>query len=286
MRCPSCGQENPDNAGFCSECGNLLANEVSCPDCGRGNLTTAKFCHGCGQRLADQAPTPRTQTPPHLAEKILRDRVGLEGERRTVTVLFSDAVGFTPLSESLGEERVYELVQECTRRMVDAVHRYEGTVTQFGGDGVVALFGAPIAHEDAARRAVAAGLEMQRSLAEYASELKHHHPNVECQFRVGLNTGPVVVGKISDNLDMDYTAIGDTVNLASRLEELAEPGTVYLSEQTKRAAQDYFECEQNVSKTLVARMNDSNIIICFLPIRSSRLHEHYGIVGIKNALAA
>ena len=185
---------------------------------------------------------PRSYTPRHLAEKILRDRATLEGERRTVTALFADAIGFTPISERLDEEEVYDLMQGCLGRMMDAVHRYEGTITQFRGDGVMALFGAPIAHEDAARRAVAAALEMQKSLDEYATEVKQRH-SIECRFRVGLNTGPVVVGKISDNLDMDYTALGDTVNLASRMEELAEPGTVYLSEDTYRAVQDYFECE-------------------------------------------
>jgi len=151
-------------------------------------------------------------------------------------------MGFTPLTESIGEEEMYSLMQGCVGRMMDAVHRYEGTVTQFRGDGVMALFGAPIAHEDAARRAVAAALEMQRSLEEYASGVKKRYP-IECRFRVGLNTGPVVVGTISDNLDMDYTAIGDTVNLAARMEQLAEPGTVYLTENTHRAVRDYVECE-------------------------------------------
>jgi class 3 adenylate cyclase len=160
-----------------------------------------------------------------------------------VTVLLADAVGFTPISERLDEEEVYDLMQGCLGRMMEAVHHYEGTVTQFTGDGVIALFGAPIAHEDAARRAVAAALEMQQSLDEYAAGVKQRHPIIECRFRVGVNTGPVVVGKISDNLDMDYTALGDTVNLASRLEGLAEPGSVYLSENTYRAVQDYIDCE-------------------------------------------
>jgi class 3 adenylate cyclase/tetratricopeptide (TPR) repeat protein len=159
-----------------------------------------------------------------------------------VTVLFADAMGFTPISERLDEEQVYDLMQGCLARMMEAVHRYEGTITQFTGDGVMALFGAPIAHEDSARRAVAAALEMQKSLDDYAAEVKKRY-SIECRFRVGLNTGPVVVGKISDSLEMDYTALGDTVNLAARMEELAEPGTVHLSENTYRAIQDYFECE-------------------------------------------
>ncbi len=151
-------------------------------------------------------------------------------------------MGFTPLSERVDAEEVYGLMQGCLARMMDAVHKYEGTITSFTGDGVMALFGAPIAHEDSARRAVSAALEMQRSLADYSDDVKRKHP-IDCRFRVGLNSGPVVVGKISDNLDMDYTALGDTVNLASRMEEAAEPGTVYLTEDTYRQAGDYFECE-------------------------------------------
>ncbi|MEE8384848.1 MAG: AAA family ATPase, partial [Dehalococcoidia bacterium] len=248
MRCPSCDHENPEGASFCGECGSSLSAEATCVECGRGNPAGEKFCHGCGHRLAEPSKPattadPRSYTPKHLAKKILRDRAALEGERRTVTVLFADAIGFTPISEHLDEEEVYDLMQRCLGRMMDAVHRYEGTVTQFTGDGVLALFGAPIAHEDAARRAVAAALEMQLSLDEYAADVKRRHPIIECRFRVGLNTGPVVVGKISDDLDMDYTALGDTVNLASRMEELAEPGSVYLSENTYRAVQDYFECQ-------------------------------------------
>jgi class 3 adenylate cyclase/tetratricopeptide (TPR) repeat protein len=159
-----------------------------------------------------------------------------------VTVLFADAMGFTPISEQLEQEQVYSLMQGCVARMMDAVHRYEGTVTQFLGDGVMALFGAPIQHEDSARRAIAAALDMQRALNQYAVEVKERH-TIDCRFRVGLNTGPVIVGSIGDNLDMDYTAIGDTINIASRLETAAEPGTVYLSDATRRAAQDYFEFE-------------------------------------------
>jgi len=191
---------------------------------------------------APRFPSPRDHTPKHLADKILATRSSIEGERRTVTVLFADAAGFTPISERLGEEQVYSLMQGCFARMMDAVHRHDGTVTQFLGDGIMALFGAPIAHEDSPRRAVAAALEMQAALAGYAAEVKKRH-HIECRFRAGLNTGPVVVGKISDNLDMDYTALGDTVNLAARMAELAEPGAVYLTANTHRLVENYFECE-------------------------------------------
>lgn len=254
MKCPKCQQETPIQAKFCSECGTKLP--LACPQCGTEIEATAKYCSECGARLIPKpkpttegeipkgsaAPTPRSYTPPHLTEKILHDRATLIGERRTVTVLFSDAVGFTPLSERLNEEEVYHLMQECLRRMMDAVHLYEGTITQFRGDGVMALFGAPIAHEDSARRAVAAGLEMQRSLGEYAVEVEQRHP-IKCRFRVGLNTGPVVMGSINDNLDIDFTALGDTVNLAARMEQVGEPGAVFLSENSYQAVKHYFECE-------------------------------------------
>lgn len=170
-------------------------------------------------------------TPAHLAEKVRRERPE-EGERRTVTVLFADAVGSTPLAERLGEEAMYTLMRDSLSRMSEAVHRYEGHVATFTGDGLMALFGAPIAHEDSARRAVAAALLMQRSLED-----------VGCRFRVGLNTGPVVVGTVTDDLHMDFTALGDTVNLAARLEQLAEPGDVWISGHTHRPVAGFFECE-------------------------------------------
>jgi predicted ATPase len=155
--------------------------------------------------------------------------------------------------------------------MMDAVHRYEGTITQFRGDGVMALFGAPIAHEDAARRAVAAALEMQESLDEYAAEVKKRH-SIECRFRVGLNTGPVVVGKISDDLDMDYTALGDTVNLAARMEELADPGAVYISESTYRAVRDYFECEPLGALTVKGK---SEPVVAYRALRETAVRSRF-----------
>ena len=254
MKCNNCRQNNQPSAKFCSRCGTALP--ITYAKCGEAVGTDDRFCSSCGARLTKEAesekaaqsdvdsvgPAPLSYTPPHLARKILQNRANLIGERRTITVLFSDAVGFTPLSERLDEEEVYSMMQGCLGRMTEAVHLYEGSITQFRGDGVMALFGAPIAHEDAARRAVAAALEMQKALGEYAAEVEKRHP-IECRFRVGLNTGPVVVGSINDNLDMDFTALGDTVNLAARMEQLAEPGTVYLSENTYQAAKDYFDFE-------------------------------------------
>jgi class 3 adenylate cyclase/tetratricopeptide (TPR) repeat protein len=180
-------------------------------------------------------------TPAHLAEKIRRHRPS-EGEHRNVTVLFADAVGSTPLAEQLGEEGMYSFMREALTRMTEAVHRYEGYIASFTGDGVMALFGAPIAHEDSARRAVAAALRMQASLEEYGSEMTERH-DVACRFRVGLNTGPVVVGTVTDDLQMNFTAIGDTANLAARMEQVADPGSVFISEPTHGIVGDFFDCE-------------------------------------------
>jgi class 3 adenylate cyclase/tetratricopeptide (TPR) repeat protein len=187
----------------------------------------AHFCDACGQPL----------------EAVARPAAAaVEGERRTVTVLFADAVGSTPVAERLGEEEMYKLMQGCTAHMVAAVQAFDGHVAGFTGDGIMAVFGAPVAQEESERRAVAAGLRMQRALADHATEVQDRHA-VNLQFRVGLNTGPVVVGKVSDELTMEFTAIGDTVNLAARMQQLAAPGAVYLAEPTYRAVADHFECE-------------------------------------------
>ena len=245
MICSSCGQNNRGGASFCDSCGASL--KLVCPSCGAELRATARFCDACGHSLAEPSKVspmadPRSYIPADLAAKIVRDRAALEGERRTVTVLFADASGFTSVSERLDEEQVYALMQDCFALMMDSVHGNEGTITQFLGDGVMALFGAPIAHEDSALRAVAAALDMQTSLEQHAAEVMERH-GIEFRFRVGLNSGPVVVGKIGENLDMDYTALGDTVNLAARMQQLAEPGCVYMPESTYRLVRDYIECE-------------------------------------------
>jgi class 3 adenylate cyclase/tetratricopeptide (TPR) repeat protein len=244
MKCPSCQQDNRDGAAFCDQCGAVLAPK--CPNCEAQLRPGARFCDACGVAVSEPATAeaatvetdPRAFTPSHLVRKILNERGRIEGERRNVTVLFADAKGFTPLSEKLDEEQVYNFIQGSYEHMLDAVHRYEGTVNQFTGDGIMALFGAPIAHEDSARRAVAAALDMQQALIEYAEV-----EGAPVAFRVGINTGPVVVGGIGDDLKMDYTAIGDTTNLAARMEQMAEPGSVYLTDATYRGVVEYFDFE-------------------------------------------
>jgi predicted ATPase/class 3 adenylate cyclase len=243
MRCPQCGHDNPDGVKFCGECGTRL--EGLCPNCGTSNPPTNKFCHQCGQTLAPpptpaaRFASPQSYAPPHLAEKILTSRTALAGERKQVTVLFADVSGFTSISEQLDPEEVHQLMNRAFELMLGEVHHYEGTINQFLGDGVMALFGAPIAHEDHAQRGVHAALGMQRVLQGYGAELQRTR-GITFRVRMGLNTGLVVVGSIGDNLRMDYTAVGDTTNLAARMLSLAEPGQVVIAEDTHRAVSGYF----------------------------------------------
>jgi class 3 adenylate cyclase len=188
----------------------------------------------------DQAREPVSYTPKHLAEKILTSRSALEGERKQVTILFCDLVNSTPIAERIGPEAMHTLLNRFFECALHEVHRYEGTINQFLGDGFMALFGAPIAHEDHARRAVLSALALQHTLKD--AELGTPY-GVECQFRMGLNSGLVVVGSIGDNLRMDYSAIGDTTNLAARLQQAAEPDTMWVSESTSRLVQGSIRLE-------------------------------------------
>jgi class 3 adenylate cyclase/tetratricopeptide (TPR) repeat protein len=188
----------------------------------------------------DQPRAPQSYTPKHLAEKILNSRSALEGERKQVTVLFVDIVGSTSRSERLDPEEVHDLMGRAIELMVEEVHRYEGTVNQFLGDGVMALFGAPIAHEDHTRRAVQAALAIQEALQSLDQELRSAGRS-GLQVRQGLNTGLVVVGSIGTDLRMDYTAVGDTTNVAARLQHAAEPGSILISGRTRRLVEGYFQ---------------------------------------------
>ena len=249
MRCSACSTENPAEDRFCGQCGAPLLAE--CPACGRPVRDGARFCGGCGHRLApaETPPAPAARplpdakhpyTPKHLADKILTSRSALEGERRVVTVLFADCAGFTSIAEKLDPEDVHRIMEGCFERIAAEIHRLEGTINQYRGDGVMALFGAPVAHEDGPRRAAHAALGIQRSLTHYADEVERRY-GVRLRMRIGLNTGTVVVGRIGDDLRMDYTAEGDTTNVASRLESLCPPGSVLVSESTHRAIEGFFE---------------------------------------------
>lgn len=207
MKCPTCFHDSPDSQKFCGECGTRL----SAADIGE--------------------PSPSlSYTPPHLAEKILISRSALEGERKLVTVMFCDIANSTHLAARSGAEAMHALLNRFFELALVEVHRYEGTINQFLGDGFMALFGAPVAHEDHARHALLAAFGIQQRLREISAD----PATLRVRVRIGVNTGTVVVGKIGDNLRMDYTAVGDVTNLAARVQQCAEPGTIWVSEATYR----------------------------------------------------
>src|SRR5438046_7428256 len=218
---------------------------MRCPSCGHANRAAAKFCEECGTRLASAAAAeppraPRDYTPRHLAEKILISRAALAGERKQVTVLFADVKGSMDLAEQLDPEEWHAIMDRFFQLLAEGVHRFEGTVNQYTGDGIMALFGAPIAHEDHAQRACWAALHLQEAVRGYADELRRRR-SLNFSVRMGPNSGEVVVGRIGDDLRMDYTAQGHTVGLAQRAQQLAPPGSITVTEQTARLAAGFFD---------------------------------------------
>ena len=245
MKCPKCQFENREGAKFCGKCGHKF--EITCPECGAKNRSDNNFCDECGHYLArpKKAPEldyskPKSYTPKYLADKILSTRSSIEGERKLVTVMFADVASFTAISESLDPEDIHQIMDGCFKIMMDEIHKYEGTINQFTGDGVMAIFGAPVAHEDHAQRACYAALSVRNIIQNYSEDLKTKF-DINFKMRIGLNLGLVVVGSIGDDLRMDYTAVGDTTNLAERMESLAKPGSILVSESTYTLAKDYFK---------------------------------------------
>jgi class 3 adenylate cyclase len=272
MQCPNCSYSNSETANFCENCGRPLPR--ACPNCERPVLPAARFCSDCGYPLAEAppakgGPTQSSQEAGHAgaqpgaqpltnagpmpdrqgrepipttpAEPLPAERTG--DERKFVSALFVDIVGSTALAEGMDPEDWREIVAGAHGRVAQAVRRYDGTVAQFLGDGVLAFFGAPIAHEDDAERAIRAALAIQESITVFAGELQWRGAVSGFQVRVGLNSGLVVVGNLGDRQHAEYLAVGDTVNLAARLQSAAEPGTILVSESTGRLAGPVFEFE-------------------------------------------
>jgi class 3 adenylate cyclase/tetratricopeptide (TPR) repeat protein len=244
MRCPACQHENPSDQKFCGDCGARLGS--LCPSCSVSNPPGQKFCGECGSALGQAATVrgrfaaPESYTPKHLAEKILTSKAALEGERKQVTVLFADLKGSMELLADCDPEEARALLDPVLRLMMKAVHRYEGTVNQILGDGIMALFGAPLAHEDHAVRACYAAVDMQGAMGRLTEDLRRSD-GVTVQVRVGLNSGEVVVRAISGDLHMDYSAVGQTTHLAARMEQLASPGTTLLTADTQRLVEGYVD---------------------------------------------
>src|SRR5438094_72005 len=242
MICPRCQAQNRDGVRFCEHCGASFAE--TCPKCAAVVVPGAAFCGACGAAFnvapAERFSSPGSYTPPHLAERILTSRAALEGERKQVTVLFADLKGSMELLADRDPEDARHILDRVLEQMMEAVHRYEGTVNQVLGDGIMALFGAPLAHEDHAVRACYAALRMQESVQRYSEALRHSR-GIEVRIRVGMNSREVVVRSIGSDLHMDYTAVGRTTQLAARMEQLASPDTIRLTAETVRLVEGYVE---------------------------------------------
>jgi class 3 adenylate cyclase len=255
MKCPKCQFENREGAKFCLKCGEKM--EFKCPECGKQLPSEAMFCDECGYNLSlpsesatkdlsfdEKLNKIQRYLPEGLTEKILSQRERIEGERKQVTVMFVDMEEFTQFSEKLGPEEAYTVMDQIYEILIHKVHDYEGTVNEFTGDGIMALFGAPIALEDAPQRAIRSAHAIHREMTKFNDKMKHEKANIpQIKMRIGIHTGPVVVGTLGNDLRVEFKAVGDTVNLASRMEGLAEPGSTYVSDETFKLTEGLFRFE-------------------------------------------
>ena len=264
MSCPKCGNDNPAAAKFCFNCGVSL--KATCPRCSTELPAGAKFCFSCGHQLLtpDSSPAPvptapntsispaksaelrrlSQYVPTELLAKLESARAagGMQGERRVVTMLFCDVQGSTAAAEKLDPEEWAEIMNGAFEYLIAPVYRYEGTLAHIMGDAILAFFGAPIGHEDDPQRAVMAGLEINQSIQPYRDQVRRRW-GLDFNVRVGINTGLVVVGEVGSDLRLEYTAMGDAVNLAARMEQTAQAGTVHVSENTHRLIAPLFDFE-------------------------------------------
>jgi class 3 adenylate cyclase len=251
MKCAKCQFENPAGLTFCGKCGARL--ETICYKCNFSNPSDFAFCGKCGNNLIlPVAPIPKEISfdeklariqrylPKDLAQKILAQKGKIEGERKQVTVMFCDMAGFTSLTEKLGSEQMYSIMDKVYEILIHQVHDYEGTVNELTGDGIMALFGAPIALEDGPQRAIRSALAIHQEINKFSNQHNREKEISPIEMRIGINTGQVIVGTLGNDLRVEFKAVGDTVNLASRMEGLAEPGTTYVTEETYRLARDLF----------------------------------------------
>jgi class 3 adenylate cyclase/tetratricopeptide (TPR) repeat protein len=277
MRCPKCQFENPDDKKFCRECGSKLL--LACPNCAAEILPIDKFCGECGQDLkkSEEAPLKdlsfdekltkiQKYLPKGLTEKILSQKDGIEGERKQVTVMFCDMEGFTPMSELLGIEEAYSVIDQVYEILIHKVHDYEGTVNEMTGDGIMALFGAPVALEDAPQRAIQSSLAIHREMAKFSDQLSQDSKSAPpVKMRIGIHTGPVVVGTVGNDLRVEFKAVGDTVNLASRMEGQAQPGTTYITEDTFKLTEGLFRFEGLGQRMIKGKQEPVNVYRAIAP---------------------
>ena len=255
MKCPECQFENREGANFCNKCGVKL--ELVCPQCCAIITPDSEYCAECGSILrqtSEKAPKDlsfeekltqiQKYLPKGLTEKILSQRDKIEGERKHVTVMFCDMVGFTQLSESIGPEEAYSVMDQVYEILIHIVHDHEGTVNEFTGDGIIALFGAPIAIEDGPQRAIRSAYAIHSKMTHFSDKLKQEKKDMpSIKMRIGIHTGPVVVGTLGNDLRVEFKVVGDTVNLASRMEHIAEPGTTYITKETFKLTEGFFQFE-------------------------------------------
>jgi class 3 adenylate cyclase/tetratricopeptide (TPR) repeat protein len=265
MKCSECQFDNREGAKFCKKCGAKL--NLICPQCSTLLTPDSLFCDECGYKLSELheiAPKDlsfdeklikiQKYLPKGLTEKILSQKNRIEGERRQVTVMFCDMAGFTTLSEKLDPEKAYNIMDRVYEILIHKVHDYEGTVNEMTGDGIMALFGAPLALEDAPQRAIRSSLAIHREMAKFSNGIKQELQGVpSLKMRIGLHTGPVVVGTVGNDLRVEFKAVGDTVNLASRMEGLAEPGSTYVTEATFKLTEGLFRFEAMGEKGIKGR---------------------------------
>ena len=255
MKCPECQADNKEEAKFCRKCGEKFS--LICTKCGAENLPGDNFCDQCGHDITlPSKPAPKElpfdekldkiqrYLPEGLTEKILSQRNKIEGERKQVTVMFCDMEGFTPLVEKLGAEDAYGIMDQIYEILIHKVHNYEGTINEMTGDGIMALFGAPIALEDAPQRAIRSAMAIHREMAKFGDRIKQEKADMlPVKMRIGIHTEPVVVGTLGNDLRVEFKAVGDTVNLASRMEGLAEPGATYVTAEIFKHTEGLFRFE-------------------------------------------
>jgi class 3 adenylate cyclase/predicted ATPase len=270
MKCPTCRFSNPSGAKFCNECGGLL--EIACPACDLSNPPGSKFCSGCGKGLKpdikasvnhlslnDKLRKIQQYLPKSLADKILSQKDRIEGERKVVTIMFCDMKEFTPLTENIGPEKTFTLMDQVFEILIHRVHDYGGMVNELRGDGILAFYGVPIALEDAPQRAIRSALAIHREMIRFNEKIKAGDKLPQILLRIGINTGPVVVGTVGNDLRVKFTAVGDTINMASRVENMAEPGTTYVTEETFKLTEGLFRFEALGKKEIKGKNEPINI---------------------------
>jgi len=285
MKCPNCQTDNPENKKFCRECGADLV--YPCPQCGAEILPADKFCGDCRYdlRKPEKAPTRdlsfdekidkiQRYLPKGLTEKILSQRDKIEGERKQVTVMFCDMEGFTPLVEQVGPEKAYAIMDEIYEILIHKVHDFEGTVNEMTGDGIIALFGAPIAIENAPQRAIQSALSIHREMVRFNEKIKQKGPKTPLlKMRIGVHTGMVVVGTLGNDLRVEFKAVGETVNLASRIEAMAIPESTYISEDTFKLTEGLFRFEALGAKEVKGKDQPIKIFRVIVPSTLSTRFE-------------